>query len=116
MAEKPIYAAGLDAGSRKTRLVVCALEKGRLRLLGCAAVPSRGWLNGKITDQTALADAIRAALREVEANAGVSVESVVVGMGGHAVRGAAARGLVELGHVREIDQRDRSEGHTSELQ
>ena len=106
MAEKPIYAAGLDAGSRKTRLVVCALEKGRLRLLGCAAVPSRGWLNGKINDQTALADAIRAALREVEASSGVSVESVVVGMGGHAVRGAAARGLVELGHVREIDQRD----------
>ena len=106
MAEKPIYAAGLDAGSRKTRLVVCALEKGRLRLLGCAAVPSRGWLNGKINDQTALADAIRAALREVEASSGVSVESVVVGMGGDAVRGAAARGLVELGHVREIDQRD----------
>jgi cell division protein FtsA len=106
MAEKPIYAAGLDAGSRKTRLVVCAIEKGRVRLLGCAAVASEGWLKGRIADQRAVADAIRAALREAEASAGISVESVVVGMGGHTVRGASGRGLVELGHLREIDQRD----------
>jgi cell division protein FtsA len=106
MAEKPIYAAGLDAGSRTTRLVVCALEKGRVRLLGCAAVASEGWLKGRIADQRALADTIRRALHEAEANAGVSVESVVVGMGGPAVRGASGRGLVEMGHLREIEQRD----------
>ena len=106
MAEKPIYAAGLDAGSRKTRLVICVLEKGRVRLLGCAAVASRGWLKGRIADQRALADTIREALHEAEANAGVSVDSVVVGMGGPTVRGASGRGLVELGHQREIEQRD----------
>ena len=106
MAEKPIYAVGLDAGSRKTRLVVCVLEKGRLRLLGCAAVPSEGWLKGRIADQKAVADTIRKALRVAEASAGVSVDSVVVGMGGPTVRGASGRGLVELGHLREIDQRD----------
>ena len=106
MAEKPIYAVGLDAGSRKTRLVVCALEQGRVRLLGCAAVASQGWFKGKISDQGALTDAIRAALHEAEATAGVSVESVVVGMGGHTVRGAAGRGMVELGHLREIKQLD----------
>jgi len=106
MAEKPIYGAGLDAGSRKTRLVICVLENGRVRLLGCAAIGSQGWLKGRIADQRALADTIRAALRETEANAGVSVDSVVVGMGGPTVRGASGRGLVELGHLREIDQRD----------
>ena len=67
MAEKPIYAAGLDAGSRTTRLVVCVLEKGRVRLVGCAAVESRGWLKGKIADQRAVADTVRTALHEVEA-------------------------------------------------
>ena len=36
MAEKPMYAVGLDAGSRKTRMVICVLEDGRLRFLGCA--------------------------------------------------------------------------------
>ena len=106
MAEKPIYAAGLDAGSRKTRLVVCALENGRLRLLGCAAVESQGWLKGRIADQRAVSDSILAALREAEADAGVSVESVVVGMGGQTAESANGRGLVELGHLREIDQRD----------
>jgi cell division protein FtsA len=36
----------------------------------------------------------------------VSVESTVVGVGGAAVRGANARGVLELGHAREIEQRD----------
>ena len=45
-----------------------------------------------------------AALREAEAMAGVSLEGVVVGMGGPTVRGANARGVLELGYVREIEQ------------
>jgi cell division protein FtsA len=106
MAEKPVYAVGLDAGSRKTRLVVSVLEKGRVRFLGSACIGSEGWVKGKIVDQKAVADSILAALREAEANAGVSVESVVVGMGGPTLRGASGRGLVELGHLREIEQRD----------
>jgi len=106
MAAKPIYGAGLDAGSRATRLVICALEAGRLRFLGCAAVDSHGWVKGRIADQQAVADSILAVLRDAEAGAGVSVDSVVVGMGGPTVRGASSRGVVELGHVREIEQRD----------
>src|SRR5947207_2893923 len=106
MAVKPNYAVGLDAGSRTTRLVICALEDRRLRLLGCATGPSRGWLKGKIADQGAVAESILLALREAEALAGVSVESAVVGMGGPTIRGANGRGVVELGHVREVEQRD----------
>ena len=106
MAAKPIYAVGLDVGSRKTRLAICVLEEGRIRFLGSAAVASQGWLKGRIADQKAVADTIRAALRQAEAKAGVSVDSAVVGVGGPAVRGANGRGLVELGHLREIEQRD----------
>jgi len=106
MASKPIYAAGLDAGSRGTRLLVCRLEQGRIRFVGCGYAPSEGWLKGRIVDQKAVADSIVAALREAEASAGISIESVVVGMGGPTLRGANARGVVELGHVREIEQRD----------
>jgi len=106
MGAKPVYGVGLDAGSRKTRLAICALENGRLRLLGSSAVESQGWQKGRIADQQVVADCILAALREAEANAGVSVESVVAGMGGTTVRGANARGVVELGYVREIEQRD----------
>jgi cell division protein FtsA len=106
MAVKPIYAVGLDAGSRRTRIVICLLEGDRIRLLGCAAVESGGWLKGCIADQQAVSDSILAALREAEAAGGVSVESAVVGMGGPTLRGAASRGVVELGHLREIEQRD----------
>ncbi len=106
MAVKPIYGVGLDAGSRRTRIVVCVLEGGRLRFLGCGAALSHGWQKGRIGDQAAVADSIRTALRQAEEAAGISAESVVVGVGGPAVRGANGRGVVELGHIRAIEQRD----------
>ncbi len=106
MAVKPIYAVGLDTGSRRTRMVICLLEEGRLRFLGGASVESEGWQKGRIADQRAVTDCVLAALREAEANAGVSVEALVAGVGGPTVRGANGRGVVELGHVREIEQRD----------
>lgn len=104
MAVKPIYAVGLDAGSRKTRMVVCVLENDRLRLLGYAAVESDGWLKGRIKDQHKVAESMLAALREAEASAGISVDAVVLGVGGPTLRGAASRGVVELGYSREITQ------------
>ena len=67
MAVKPIYAAGLDAGSRQTRLVVCVLENSRMRFVGASAVESQGWVKGRIADQQAVAESMTAALREVEA-------------------------------------------------
>jgi cell division protein FtsA len=106
MAGKPLYGVGLDAGSRKTRILICALEGGRVRFLGCGAVPSHGWQKGKITDQTAVADSIRAALREAEAAAQVPADAAVVGIGGYAVRGANGRGTIDLGHLRAVEQRD----------
>jgi len=84
-------------------MVICALEGGKVRFLGAGAVPSHGWQKGKIADQTAVADSIRAALRDAEAAAQVSAESVVVGMGGYTVRGANGRGIIELGHLRTVE-------------
>src|ERR1017187_1893809 len=104
MAEKPVLAAGLDAGSRRTRLAICALDRGRMRFLGSAAVESQGWFRGRIADQKAVTDSIVAALRAVESSSGVSVGSVVAGIGGVAVRGANARGAMDLGYLREVDQ------------
>jgi len=106
MGGKSIIAAGLDVGSSQTRLLVCVLEKGRLRLVGCGAVPSQGWVKGKIFDQRAVTESILVALSEAEASAGLAVESAVVGMGGPTIRGANSRGVLEMGYVREIEQRD----------
>lgn len=106
MTPKTLYAVGLDAGSQRTRLAICALERGRLRLLGSSSVESQGWMKGRIADQGAVSDSILAALREGERNAGIAVDSAVVGIGGGAVRGANARGSVDLGFTREVEQRD----------
>jgi cell division protein FtsA len=106
MAVKPVYAVGLDAGSRKTRMVICVLEERRIRFLGYSSVDSQGWIKGRIADQMAVADSVLTALREAEAMVGASVGSTVVGMGGSTLRGANGRGVLELGHVREVEQRD----------
>ena len=106
MAGKPVYGVGLDAGSRTTRMVITAIEQGRVRLLGFGAAEAQGWLKGRIADSKEVSESIRMALREAEGAAEVSVEGAVVGIGGKAVRGANTRGILDLGYVREIDQRD----------
>lgn len=106
MQEKQIIAAGLDAGSRFTRLVVCMLDRGRMRYLGGACVESRGWVKGRINDQQAVTDCIVQALREAESASGVPLGSVTAGIGGAGVRGHNARGALELGYSREVTQSD----------
>jgi cell division protein FtsA len=106
MAVKPMYAAGLDLGSSQTRLVICLLENGHIRFLGASAVESQGWAKGRIADQQAVSECVVAALHEAEARAGAPIESAVVGMGGPTLRGANGRGILELGYVQEIQQKD----------
>src|SRR6516165_597330 len=106
MAEKRVYGVGLDAGSNRTRMVICALENGGVRFLGAAAIPSQGWLRGRIADQQAVTESVSAVLRQAQTAAGVEVGAVVAGMGGPTARGANARGIVEMGMIREVEQRD----------
>src|SRR3979490_216426 len=102
MPNHPILTAGLDVGSRFTRLAVCVLEDGCIRFLAAAAAESPGWQKGRITDQRALTESILSVVRHVESNTGVSVESTVVGVGGPTVRGNNARGTYDLGFNHEI--------------
>src|SRR4051794_22320630 len=106
MAAKPTYAVGLDAGSHQTRLVICLLENDHVRFLGGGAAESQGWLKGRVADQKAVSNSILIALREAEACAQVSVQSATVGMGGATLRGANGRGVLDIGFIREIEQRD----------
>jgi len=102
---KTFDAVGLDAGSSWTRCVIFRLEDDRLRFLGHGSSPSQGWVKGRITDQSAASEAMLAALREAEKNAQLSVEGAVVGVGAN-VRGANSRGLLDLGRLRPVEQRD----------
>ena len=78
---KTLHAAGLDAGSAWTRCVVFDLEGDRLRFRGCGEAPSQGWTKGRIADQSAVSACMESALRAAEQDAGVSLQSVVLGVG-----------------------------------
>jgi len=106
MQTKATIAVGLDAGSRTTRVVICALERGRLRFLGAGSAPAEGWTKSRISDQVAVAYSIRNAMTEAEALAGVNIETAVVGMAGQTVAAANRRGALELPYMREIEAAD----------
>jgi len=99
MSPKPILAAGLDAGSFRTRCVIALLEGDRFRFLGYGHAPSHGWTKGRITDQAAASE-------EAERMAQASIETVVAGTGGLSVRGHNVRGHWDLSRPREITQKD----------
>jgi cell division protein FtsA len=106
MAEvaKTEYVAGLDAGSYRTRALIGTLEDSHLRLLGAGVARSEGWWKGRIADQQALVASLGRSIRGAEKSAGVSVSSVVVGMGGASIEGLNNRGLYEMGRPREIGE------------
>lgn len=106
MAGKVKLAVGLDLGSAQTRCVVCTVEDFRIRFLGFGVAPALGWQKGRVTDQESLAESIRHAVQDAEKTAGVSIESVVLGMGGASVEGVNSRGLYEFGRPREIQPDD----------
>lgn len=106
MSRKHPIAVGLDIGSARTRVVVLAVEGGIVRYVAHAGVPSRGWHRGQISDQMAVAASIREAISEAEHQCGMEIGSVVVGVGGPAVRSQQGRGLYDFGHRRPIGKED----------
>ena len=106
MADKPLLAAGLDAGSVFTRCVVCLVEGDRLRLLGYGQTPSQGWNRSRLADHNAVSEAMRGAIQEAERLGGVSIGAAVLGIGGGTVSGHNSRGVYEFGYQREITSAD----------
>jgi cell division protein FtsA len=102
MPAKPQIAAGLDLGSSSTRCMILLLEDGRLRYAGHSQVPSAGWSKGKLADHEAVTACVRDAVREAEAQARVSVDALVVGLGGASVDGLNSRGIYEFGRPRPV--------------
>ena len=106
MRQRPQIAVGLDAGSSRTRCVVCLLEDGHIRLLSYGLAHAAGWQKGRVVDQEAVAASMRAAVEDAARGAGVAAASVTLGMGGNSIRGAHSRGLYEFGHLHELGADD----------
>lgn len=106
MTSKPQLAVGVDAGSSRTRCVIGVIENGGIRYLSHGLAPSAGWSKGRIVDQVAISESIRAAVTDAERGAQVSVEAITLGVGGMDVRGAHSRGLYEFGRPHELRSED----------
>lgn len=100
------FAVGLDAGSSRTRCIICVLDDDRMRYLGHAENESAGWMKGRISDAAAVTEVIRRTVSEAEQRAQTIIEGAVVGIGGSTVEGTNSRGLYEFGRPREIDSGD----------
>ncbi len=81
------------------------MEEQSVRYLGHGEAPVQAWNKGRIADPDALINSIRFALHQAEENAKVSLESVLIGVGG-TVTGVNSRGLYEFGRRREIETDD----------
>jgi len=102
MGAKPQVAVGLDLGSSATRCLIGLLDEGHLRYAAHAEVPSLGWTKGRLADQQAVTASVRAAVQQAEQQARVSVETVVLGMGGSTIEGCNSRGIYEFGRPRPV--------------
>ncbi len=100
------YAVGLDAGSSATRCLILSLQNGMIRYVAHAQQKSSGWQKGRISDSREVSGVIRSVVSEAERHAGISVESVVAGIGGPGIEGFNSRGLYNFGRAREIDTGD----------
>jgi cell division protein FtsA len=106
MTSKMQLAVGLDAGSSRTRCVICVVEHGGIRYLAHGLAPSAGWAKGRIIDPVAASESIRAAVTDAERGAQVAVDAITLGIGGMDVRGAQSRGLYEFGRPHELRSED----------
>ncbi len=96
MNSRGIY-IGLDIGTSK----VCAIaaepdHEDILKVVGLSSSPSTGLRRGTIVDIEATANAIRNALDEIEASAGIKAENVTVGIAGEHIFSLNATGVIGI--------------------
>lgn len=108
MHAKQQLAVGLDLGSASTRCLILILDGRRLRYASHSEVPSEGWHKGRLADQKAVTACVHAAVHEAESQAQVSVDTLVVGIGGSSVDGCNSRGIYEFGRPRPVTLDDMS--------
>ncbi len=88
---------GLDIGSGWIRAVVGSLSRdGQLMVDTLCERPSEGVKNGVIVNFEQTCEAIRSVIQESELQAGVQVQTVVVGVGGQSVKCRQSEGVAGI--------------------
>lgn len=108
MPKNERYTVGLDIGTTHICCVVGEIkENGRVDIIGLGEAPSRGLRKGVVVNVDATVQAVKAAVEEAELMAGLSIESVIVGIAGGHIRSFNSRGVVAVaGRDRTIGRED----------
>ena len=101
---------GLDIGTTKVCAVVAAVstkEPHTMTVLGVGTVPADGLTRGVVTNIEKTVKSIERAAAEAEAQSGVKIREVVVGIAGDHIQSLMTRSIVTISNAdRQIMQRD----------
>ncbi len=89
---------GLDVGSCFVRIVVAKIraDQSKPQIIGVGQVPSFGLRKGVVVDIEETVKNISEAVTEAERSSGVSIERVVVGLGGNHIESKASKGVIAV--------------------
>jgi cell division protein FtsA len=102
--------AGLDIGTTKTCAVIVEVtgdlpRRPVIKVLGVGQARTGGMRREVVTDLEETTESVRAAMKEAELMAGVSIDRVFVGVAGEHIHAKTSTGVVAVGHE-EIDASD----------
>jgi cell division protein FtsA len=99
---------GLDIGTTKVCAVVAGRdESGKINILGIGRSASEGMNRGVVTHIEKTINSIRSAIEKAEAQSGVVIKSVIVGIAGDHIQSIQSRGVVAItGPDHEVTQAD----------
>lgn len=99
---------GLDLGTTKVCVIVAAEEEGgNLNILGIGRSPSEGLTRGVVTNIDKTVKSIQRAVEEAQAQSGVKVKRVNVGIAGEHIQSFQSRGVIAISNAdNEIMQSD----------
>jgi cell division protein FtsA len=105
---KERYVVALDVGSAKTSAIVAQTGiEGDVRCLALGTAETKGLRKGQVSNLDVAAGSIRKAVEEAERQAGIPIESAILGVGGGFVAGFNSRGGLGLGNrPRDVTRED----------
>src|SRR5690606_8181494 len=94
--------AGLDIGTTKTCAVIVEVageppRHPKIKILGVGQARTGGMRREVVTDIEETTESVRAAMKEAELMAGVSLDRVFVGVAGEHVHAKTSTGVVAVG-------------------
>lgn len=103
-------AVGLDIGTTKVCAIVASPDEahpGKLSILGIGRSSSDGLTRGVVTNIDKTVKSIQTAIRDAEAQSGVKISAVTVGIAGDHIQSFQSRGVVAISRPdNEITQQD----------